>query len=250
MSIYIYKNNRQLGPFEESKVLEMLRNGQLSPNDSAIKQGGIEWQKLSEILPNTGNNIFTNAAAATTNQPVANAPKKSRKGLLLGCGGFLLIGVLVCGVLGFLAYRNLNPADSTANLPDKVKDFKLDNRYSPKGNIWGTETIFVGLYSNASKTQTVLYLNTVFSDESAAKDAFRTELYKSCRSGETPMYFSFVKNGVEVSQGATCAVPLYVQKDNKLIALGGSGATADAFIEFAENLPFNEGATMIKKTNK
>jgi hypothetical protein len=161
-----------------------------------------------------------------------------------------LFGGLVLAVLGFLAYRNLYPAESTENLPDNVKDYKLDTRYPPKGNIWGSETNYLGLYKHATKTQSVLYLMTVFSSESAAKDAMRTELYKSCKTGETPMYFSFMKNGAEVSQGATCAVPLYVQKDNKLVTLGGSGADAAAFIEFAENLPFNGGAEMKKKENK
>ena len=167
------------------------------------------------------------------------APKKSRKGLLLGCGGFFLIALLIAGILGFLAYRNLFPADSTEDLPDKVRDLKLANRYPPKGNVWGTETNFVGFYGDESKTKTVLYLMTVFSDEATAKDAMRTELAKSCQTGETPMYFSFKKDGTEMSQGATCAVPLYVQKGNKLATIGGSGASADTFIEFAENLPFN-----------
>ena len=147
--------------------------------------------------------------------------------------------------LGFLAYRNLNPAESKENLPDTVKDFTLDTRYPPKGNIWGSETSYVGLYKKGSES--VLYLMTAYASESAAKDALRTELAKSCRAGETPMYFSFVKNGAEVSQGATCAIPFYVQKDNKLVALGGSGASGGTFIEFAENLPSNDGAEMKKK---
>ena len=259
MSIYVSRNNQQIGPLEEAKVLEMLGNGQLSPNDSAIRQGG-EWQRLGDMYPNIGNNAAANVAATAANQPPvaaavsepspAAAPKKSRKGLLLGCGGFFLVTILAAAILGFIAYRNLYPADSQENLPDKVKDFKLDNRYPPRGNIWGSETNYTGLYSNASKTQTVIYLLTVYSSESAAKDAFRSELYRSCRTGETPMYFSFVKNSAEVSQGATCAVPLYVQKDNKLVAIGGSGADAETFIEFAENLPFNEGSKMTKKENK
>lgn len=71
MSIYIYKNNQQLGPFEENQIFEMLRNNQLSPNDSAFRQGGKEWRKLSEIfpnaeMPNTENRAFINAAAAAT----------------------------------------------------------------------------------------------------------------------------------------------------------------------------------------
>jgi hypothetical protein len=156
----------------------------------------------------------------------------------------------VLAVLGFLAYRNLYPAESMENLPDTVKDYKLDTRYPPNGNIWGSETHYVGLYKNAVNSKSVLYLMTVYSSESAAKDAMRSDLAKSCKSGESPMYFSFMKNGAEVSQGATCAVPLYVQKDNKLVALGGSGGSANTFIQFAEDMPLNDGASMKKKDNK
>jgi len=166
---------------------------------------------------------------------------------LIGCLGVLLFSGLVLAVLGFLAYRNLNPADSAENLPDAVKDFKLDTRYPPKGNIWGSETNYVGLYKNALSSKSVLYLMTEYSSESAAKDALQSNLSKSCKTGETPMYFKFMKDGAEVSNGATCAVPLYVQKDNKVVALGGAGGDAESFIEFAENLPFNGGAKMTKK---
>ncbi|HEY0461864.1 MAG TPA: DUF4339 domain-containing protein [Pyrinomonadaceae bacterium] len=275
MSIYISKNNQQTGPFDESKVLEMLGSGQLSPDDFAIRQGAAQWQKLGEMFPSAGRQSQTAPpfqqpfnqpqaaqqfnqpqAAQQFNQPqsagqsaaAAAAPKKSRKGLLIGCLGILLVGGLVCAVLGFLGFRNMYPPDSAENLPDKVKDFKLDTRYPPHGDIWGKEARYGGLYKGTSES--VLYIMWVYADEAAAKDALRTELSSSCKSGETPMYFSFMKDGKEVSQGATCAVPLYVQKDNKLVALGGSGAGADTFIEFAENLPFNNGAEMKKKDEK
>jgi hypothetical protein len=130
MQVYITKNNRQFGPFEEAKVLEMLKNGQLSPNDLAIHHGAKEWQKLGSYFPNS------TAASATTQ----TAPKKSWKGLWLGCGGIFLIVLLVAGVLVFLACRNLNPADSKEELPDKVGALKLDTRYPPKGNVRGPET--------------------------------------------------------------------------------------------------------------
>jgi hypothetical protein len=260
MSIYIHKNNQQLGPFEESKVLEMLRNGEVSPNDMAIRQGETEWRKLGDYYPDAGSTAPAPAPVAAA-QPAPNAPdqaapvaaaqpaqKKSKKGLLLGCAAFFVIALLIAAVLGFLAYRNLNPADSTEDLPNSVSDMKLDTRYPPKGDVWGTKTEYVGIYSNSSKTDSVLYMMTVYADETTAKDEFRKELADSCKTGETPMYFSFVdKNGVDVSQGATCAVPLYVQKGNKLAAIGGSGADVDTFIEFAENLPFNKGTTMKKK---
>ena len=241
MQIYVSKNNQQIGPFEESKVLEMLKSGQLSPNDLAIRHGEREWQKLGSFYPDVVNLAPAKAAVKQS------VPRKSRTGLLLGCGGFFLIFLLIAGVLGFLAFRNLNPADSKEDLPDQVKDFKLDTRYPPKGNIWGTETNFVGLYKGESNGESVLYLMTVFADETAAKDALRSELVKSCQAGESPMYFTFMKDGKETSEGATCAVPFYIQKGNRLAAIGGSGASAETFIEFAENLPFNQGAKMTKK---
>lgn len=50
MSIYLYKNNEQVGPYEESTVRDWLQNGQLSPNDSAIREGMTEWQPLGKLL--------------------------------------------------------------------------------------------------------------------------------------------------------------------------------------------------------
>ena len=234
MEIYINKNNRQLGPFEESKVREMLAAGQLAPDDAAIRHGETQWQKLGELIPQT-----TPATQV--------APKKSRKGLLFGCGGFFLVLVLIGGVLGILAFRNLRPADSKEDLPDAVKDFKLDNRYPPKGSVWGTETTFTGIYFDPAKAKTVIYLMTVYVNESAAQDAMHRELVDSCKTGESPMYFNFVKNGATVSEGATCAVPLLVRKGNRVVMLGGASAEAKDFIEFAENLPFNGGAQMERK---
>jgi hypothetical protein len=247
MQIYIYKNNQQMGPFEEQRVLEMLKKGELSANDMGVRQGEKDWQKLGSLFPNSGN-VAAPAVAAAVNQPAA---KKSRKGLLLGCGGFFLIGLLIASVLGFLAYRNLRPADSREDLPDTVGEFKLDNRYPPKGDIWGTKADFMGIYSNASKSKTMIYLMTVYGSEQAAKDALRSDLARSCKSGESPMNFSFAdKSGTEISEGATCAAPLYIRKDNRVAAIGGSGADVETVVTFAENLPINAGAKMKKKENK
>lgn len=243
MQIYILKNNEQLGPYEESNVLDMLETGDLLPDDLAIQHGDKGWQKLRDYYPDAGK------AAPAIVSPEETTPKKSRKGLFLGCGGFFLVALLVAGILGFFAYGNLFPADSKDDLPDTVKDFKLANRYPPKGNIWGTQTFFVGIYENELKTQSVIYLMTVFSNESAAGDEMRAGLISTCQSGETPMNFSFNdEGGKEISKGATCAVPLYVQKENRLVTLGGAGASGETFIEFAENLPFNKGTKMTKKT--
>ncbi len=245
MQIYVSKNGQQLGPFEEAKVLEMMEKGELAPNDAAIRQGETQWSSLENLYPNAGNKMDV------ITPPIAAAPKKSRKGLLLGCAGFFLIGILVTSVLGFFGYRNMFPADSKDNLPDSVKtstygEFKLKNRYPPKGNIWGSEQNFVGIYENDSK-KSVIYMMTVHADEDTAKKALQTDLARTCQSGEKTMDFSFEANGVELSKAATCAAPLYVIKDDKIVALGGGGADVDTWIEFAENLPFNKGAKMKRK---
>ncbi len=80
MSIYIYRNNQQSGPFEEAAILTWLKNGQLSPEDLACRIGASEWQRLKVMfaspaqmtknfvaLPASGNN-----GQAFYNQPVVN----------------------------------------------------------------------------------------------------------------------------------------------------------------------------------
>src|SRR4051812_41919160 len=51
MSIYVYKNNQPMGPFEESRILEWLASGQLSYEDLAIRHGATEWATLREMFP-------------------------------------------------------------------------------------------------------------------------------------------------------------------------------------------------------
>lgn len=94
MQIYISKNNQQLGPFEEAKVLEMLQSGQLSPNDPAVPRGGNQWQPLSVLLP-TFNFIGTPFAGFNVPPTAFEASKKVRsKGLS--------VFILVLGILVFL----------------------------------------------------------------------------------------------------------------------------------------------------
>ncbi len=51
MQIYINKNGQQLGPFDETKVAEMLRNGQVLPDDFGIKAGQQNWSTLENLFP-------------------------------------------------------------------------------------------------------------------------------------------------------------------------------------------------------
>jgi hypothetical protein len=118
MQIYINKNNQQLGPFNEAKVLEMLRNGQLSPNDYGIKQGHAEWQKLEVLFPQPRQaaNLPINKPPQVVpnvqfNNQMPPTPQKSggSKGLmfgLIGCGGLILLSVI--GAIGFFALSKKN----------------------------------------------------------------------------------------------------------------------------------------------
>lgn len=65
MQIYVSRNNQQIGPFEESKILEMLGNGGLSTNDLAIRRGEQQWQPLARMYHGAA---VTNPAIQATAQ--------------------------------------------------------------------------------------------------------------------------------------------------------------------------------------
>lgn len=81
MLIYIYKNNQQLGPFEEGKILEWLAAGQLSYDDLAVRKGGTKWEPLRSLLtavqnPAVSPQSFSQSVAA----PVAAGNPVAKKG--------------------------------------------------------------------------------------------------------------------------------------------------------------------------
>lgn len=51
MTLYIYRNNQQLGPFDESYVKDELRNGNFSASDLACQEGSTDWIPLSTLFP-------------------------------------------------------------------------------------------------------------------------------------------------------------------------------------------------------
>jgi hypothetical protein len=167
MKMFINKNGQQHGPFDEAKVLEMLRSGQFSPNDFGIKDGQQSWQKLGEMFPpppQTAHIPPINKPNVQVNQQVTPIQQKSgsSKGLifgLLGCGGLILLSVI--GLIGYFAFTGKNSNNSTANsnsnsntklaapiptdftsMKDKAEDFaklspavKLDSKAKIKGKV-------------------------------------------------------------------------------------------------------------------
>jgi hypothetical protein len=73
MQIYVNKNGQQLGPFDEAKLAEMLRFGQILPHDYAIKPGDKNWSAVSKLLASinpTANTASLPSAAEFNNLQV------------------------------------------------------------------------------------------------------------------------------------------------------------------------------------
>ncbi len=98
MAIYVHKNGQQLGPFEDDAVRSQLLSGQLSPGDTAIRQGDANWSTLAALFPGVTQAAAAPAAvsmaAAVVSQSPAAAPAKK--------GGCLKVGLIVVGILMFL----------------------------------------------------------------------------------------------------------------------------------------------------
>jgi hypothetical protein len=107
MSIYVNKNGQQLGPFEEAQVAEMLRSGQLSPNDSGFKQGQQKWLPLSEIFPNAGTasskpSLPISPAKSSLPIPQNNKPpmkKRTLGGIYVSSVVLMVLGLVFGGIL-------------------------------------------------------------------------------------------------------------------------------------------------------
>jgi hypothetical protein len=115
MQIYISKNNQKLGPFEVSKVLELLRDGALLPSDYGIKYGQQNWQKLEVLFPNIKPAINSpKAPMAPAVQSMAQTNSSGLKFGLIGCGGLFLLGFI--GLIGFLSFSGQKTSTSTNNV--------------------------------------------------------------------------------------------------------------------------------------
>lgn len=99
MQIYVMKNNQQIGPFDESMVLAMFRNGQLSPNDLGVKQGGTQWSSLREMFPNQPHQSVAPLEMSSA-KPVKKGFSKILLFMLLGVGSLFLFSII--GIIAFV----------------------------------------------------------------------------------------------------------------------------------------------------
>lgn len=136
MSIYVYKNNQQLGPFDENIVIGNLRSGVFSPNDLGIRQGAQQWLPLIQMFPQALQQEQKRGLPQEIEPPIqwanppigspqvqinqAQAQPKSGGGgiklLIFAVLGVVLLGIL--GVVGLAAFFILQTSGTqTANTP-------------------------------------------------------------------------------------------------------------------------------------
>lgn len=125
MQIYINKNNQQLGPYDEEKVGEMLKNGQLSTNDLGIRQGEQHWQPLGNLL-----------SQFSISPPIPPESSPTKKGFgcsrLFGVGLILLSILTLLGGLANYSMRNFNDFNCTQAESQKQKVDEAFAKLSPK----------------------------------------------------------------------------------------------------------------------
>ncbi|HUR99811.1 MAG TPA: GYF domain-containing protein [Pyrinomonadaceae bacterium] len=77
MPIYVSKDGQQLGPYEDSIVIDQLRNGMLSPDLLGIRQGDASWSRLGELFPAAAHSYMaepTGSARAFAGSPISASP--------------------------------------------------------------------------------------------------------------------------------------------------------------------------------
>lgn len=131
MQMYVNKNNQQLGPFEEAKVLEMLTNGQLSPNDMGIRNGESEWQSLNNLFPSV---ILTTpqSISPTVNEVKQNGCRRPLGTIMLILGLLLFIGGFFFPLKGALS-GGQNLACKEAEKAKREADFLFEDFQRVKG---------------------------------------------------------------------------------------------------------------------
>jgi hypothetical protein len=102
MQIYISRNGNQIGPLDETKVLEMLRNGQLSPDDFGIKNGQTKWSRLRVMFPNQTTPVTWSSPDPATGY-LFLSPSQSKGStpvrLLLGMGVLFFLVIVAVNIL-------------------------------------------------------------------------------------------------------------------------------------------------------
>lgn len=97
MATYIYKNNEQLGPFEDAVVLSALLDGAFAYSDLCWREGWEDWRTLESIFSKPINKQSTNPPA----EEKPSVKKSQRRG-----GLFSIILRTIKSVFGDREFSN------------------------------------------------------------------------------------------------------------------------------------------------
>jgi hypothetical protein len=95
---YIYKNNEQLGPFDDALILSSLQNSTFDYSDLCWREGWEDWKTLDSIYPKPNEKLERKNESGrqnNLNSRVVEEQKKTNymlRGLLFGIG-LLLLGI-------------------------------------------------------------------------------------------------------------------------------------------------------------
>src|ERR1700722_611376 len=95
MQIYLYKNDKEVGPYSEEQIRAMVDTGDITKTEDAWYEGLPEWQPLNKLVKFDLNRKFPPPPKQTTSKPPET---KSRSGILT----FLVIIGIIFGTWYFL----------------------------------------------------------------------------------------------------------------------------------------------------
>jgi hypothetical protein len=106
MPAYIYKNEQQLGPFEDSMIIDAIRAGTYSYDDLCWKEGWEDWKPLRTLFPEPPR------AGGTPPPP----PDKKSKGKIIAlAGSAVLILVILYAASPYYSLWKLKEALSSGD---------------------------------------------------------------------------------------------------------------------------------------
>jgi hypothetical protein len=118
--IHINRNRQQHEPFDSSKAIKTLHNGQLLSNNSSAKEGQENWRKSGEMFPQLNQAariLLTNQPDMQINRRFTPAPQKPGNSQemmfrLLGYSSLILLSVI--GLAGCSTSSNKSSKDIAA----------------------------------------------------------------------------------------------------------------------------------------
>lgn len=97
MSIFIWKNDQQNGPYSEADILEFVKIGTFSLEDLSWTEGQAEWRPLAQILPNVSTSASQQEqTGVTTAFQYEGIGRLTYVGLMIGI--FILTSMMQVGI--------------------------------------------------------------------------------------------------------------------------------------------------------